>query len=386
MAAGMGMKNSNDKTSKKGGSGGKGMGKNKDSSSSSTKKSGESNKASYDVAKAWLKSKKLYDELLSESNKVSFTVDEDGGLDTTNVEGEAEDITTEYIIAARCRLPETSGGNNSNTNNNAALRSASDWIPVAQLCILRPIQPEESGANHDEVRHALPLRAAVSCYCREIYFAATLATPALKSLPRNNVEYSYEPVDSWIRHVYEDVIEGKVSDSYVDSTTGIKVDMTKSKAREVLGLEAGCTDASLIKRAYKKESMACHPDRFVTSAMNNGVSKEEVEEYTKRFGLVKMAYDALNSGIRDEQNNNMAAAVDTTIIGGQRSSWYESLGGKQRTDFVGPIDLMSMDEANLLCNKAFRSAVIGLDPDLTNAFVLRNQAAATVAAAATVRL
>lgn len=367
------MKNSIDKT-KKGGSGGKGMGKTKDSSSSLSKKSGENNKAPYDVAKAWLKSKKLYDELLSESNKVSFTVDEDGGLDSSSVDS-GEDITTEYIIAARCRLPETGGGNNSNTNNNAALRSASDWIPVAQLCIVRPIQPEGgSGASHDEVRHALPLRAAVSYYCREIYFAATLATPALKSLPRNNVEYSYEPVDSWIRHVYEDVIEGKVSDSYIDGATGVKVDMTKSKAREVLGLEAGCTDASLIKSAYKKESMACHPDRFITT---NGVSKEEVEEYTKRFGLVKMAYDALNSGIRDEQNN--IAAVDTTI---QRSSWYESLGGKQRTDFVGPIDLMSMDEANSLCNKAFRSAVIGLDTDLTNAFVLRNQAAATVAAAA----
>ena len=378
------MKNSNDK-SKKGGSGGKGMGKTKDSSSLSKKS--ETNKAPYDVAKAWLKSKKLYDELLYESNKVSFTVDEDGGLDTSSVDsGEGtEDITTEYIIAARCRLPETGGGNNGYTNNNAALRSASDWIPVAQLCIVRPIQPEgESGASHDEVRHALPLRAAVSYYCREIYFAATIATPALKSLPRNNVEYSYEPVDSWIRHVYEDVIEGKVSDSYVDGTTGVKVDMTKSKAREVLGLEAGCTDASLIKRAYKKESMACHPDRFV-STTNNGVKKEEVEEYTKRFGLVKMAYDALNSGIRDE-NTNIAAAVDTTMASLQRSSWYESLGGKQRTDFVGPIDLMSMDEANSLCNKAFRSAVIGLDPDLTNAFVLRNQAAATVAAAATVRL
>ena len=102
----------------------------------------------------------------------------------------------------------------------------------------------------------------------------------------------------------------------------------------------------------------------------------------KRFGLAKMAYDALNLGIRDE-NNNIAAAVDTTMASLQRSSWYESLGGKQCTDFVGPIDLMSMDEANSLWNMAFRLAVIGLDPDLTNAFVLRNLAAATVAAAAT---
>lgn len=134
------MKNSNDKT-KKNGSGGKGMGKTKDSSSLSKKS--ETNKAPYDVAKAWLKSKKLYDELLSESNKVLFTVDEDGGLDTSSVDSSEgpEDITTEYIIAARCRLPETGGGNNSNLL--AALRSASDWIPVAQLCIVRPIQPKE---------------------------------------------------------------------------------------------------------------------------------------------------------------------------------------------------------------------------------------------------
>jgi len=100
------MKNSNYKT-KKGGSGGKGMGKTKDSSPLSKKS--ETNKAPYDVAKAWLKSKKLYDELLSESNKVSFTVDEDGGLDTSSVDsGEGpEDITRNIssLHGADCPRP-----------------------------------------------------------------------------------------------------------------------------------------------------------------------------------------------------------------------------------------------------------------------------------------
>lgn len=43
---------------------------------------------------------------------------------------------------------------------------------------------------------------------------------------------------------------------------------------------------------------------------------------------------------------------------------------------MGPVTLLSMDKASALCNKAFRRAVVGIDPDLTMAFVARNQAAA----------
>jgi hypothetical protein len=334
----------------------RGMGK-KESSSTDAKQP-------YDVAKAWIKSQKLYDELMSESTRAFNAAPDDGGDDDET--GVIADVTTEYIVAARCRAE--ANGNGGNGSNNGALRYASDWIPVAQMCVVRPIQPEDNGIGRhgtgDEMMHSLPVRAAVSYYCREIFHAATLASPALKSLPRNLVEYSAEPVDSWIRHVYEDVIQGKAPDSYVDVGTGAKVGMTKGRAREVLGLEAGCADASVIKSAYKRESMACHPDRFV----NTDKTREEVDGYTERFALVKMAYEALNSGVRDEN--------------GGSGSWYESLGGRSRTDFSGPIDLMPMEKAGALCNRAFRSAVVGLDPDLTNAFVLRNQAAATAAAAA----
>ena len=352
-----------------------GMGK-KESSST-----GGANKQPYDVAKAWIKSQKLYDELMSESTRAFNAASDDGGDD------DVADLTTEYIVAARCRA-EANGSNGNSGNGNLALRYASDWIPVAQMCVTRPIRPEDSGgggpgggAGDDEAMRSLPVRAAVSYYCREIFHAATLASPALKSLPRNLVEYSAEPYDSWIRHVYKDVIKGESSDSYVDESTGAKVGMTKGRAREVLGLEAGCADASVIKSAYKRESMACHPDRFVSADK----TREEVDGYTERFALVKMAYEALNSGVRADESNGGNGGGGGGAGGGAtggRSSWYESLGGRSRTDFSGPIDLMPMEKAGSLCNKAFRSAVIGLDPDLTNAFVLRNQASATAAAAA----
>ena len=178
------------------------------------------------------------------------------------------------------------------------------------------------------------------------------------------MQYSAEPLDSFIKYVYEDVIEGKSVDSFVEPSNGsskggddTKISMTKSKAREILKLDPDCKDMSLIKKAYKTQSMRFHPDRFV----NSDKTREEIDESTVRFGLVKMAYEALLSGVRN-----------TDVNGVSQQSWYESLGGKARNEFVGPIDLISVEKASLLCNKAFKSAVVGLDPELTMSFVARN--------------
>lgn len=326
--AGMGMgATASKKKGKKGAGSGKGAGK----------KPSEK----FDIASAMMKSEKLYDELMAESARA---LNSDEWVDESDM-----DITTEYIVTARCRTD----------------RALSDWVPVAQMCIIRPVHLDD-GEHGDNSS----IRAAVSHYRREISYAASLAAPAVKSIPRNLIEYAAEPTDSFMKFVYEDVIEGKATESYVGAD-GNKVAMTKARAREVLGLEAGCKDASLIKRAYKKQSMAYHPDRFV----NSDKTKEELEETSNQFALVKMAYEALNSGVRSDGVNGSATNGDANgaSVQSPASSWYESLGGKSRTEFYGPIDLLSSEKAGALCNKAFKSAVVGLDPDLVTSFVLRNQ-------------
>ena len=257
-----------------------------------------------------------------------------------------------------------------------ASKSLVFYLTSILLCLIRSITQDDNTNNnnnnnsdHEAIMEST-LQAAISYYCREINYAACLSAPsAFQSLPRNNVEYGVEPIDSFMRYVYEDVIEGKKGGNGAavvesgsttangnatgssNSSSSISNGMTKAQAREILELEVGVTDTTLIKTAYKKQSFKYHPDR---------VSEEDRATSSDKFGLIKRAYDTLNSGIRNSD----------------KQSWYESLGGRERNEFMGPITLLSMDKASALCNKAFRSAVVGIDPDLTMAFVARNQAAA----------
>ena len=319
-------------------------------------KAAADSKQKYDVAKAMIKSEKKYDELMTEQTKAFIAADE------WENQGKELDITTEYMISARCK-----------PGSSAVAGAACDWIPVAQICVVRPSNPSSvhvHGNSDEETAKSSIIRTAVSYYCREINYAATLASPStFKSLPRNIIEYSAEPIDSFMKFVYEDVIQGKSADSYMEGDT--KISLTKSKSREILGLDVGCTDAALIKSAYKKQSMALHPDRFV----NSDKSQEEIDGMSARFGLVKMAYEALNSGVRTE---SVAADGSNTMQQQQQQqqSWYSSLGGKSRTDFSGAIDLVTMSKASALANDEtyFKSAITGIDPELTMSFVARNQA------------
>ena len=158
-----------------------------------------------------IKSEKLYDEIMADSTK-------------SVANGAELEINREFVIIARCKpgaaLPKSNQG-------------ASDWVPVAQICITRHIRSSEHADG--EGRYSA-VCAAVSCYCREINFAATEAAPStFKSLPRNIVDYSTKPTGSFIKFVYEDVIEGKRIESVTDGDD--KVSMTKSKACEILDLE-----------------------------------------------------------------------------------------------------------------------------------------------------
>lgn len=236
-------------------------------------------------------------------------------------------VTSEYVIAAR----------------SVDTTFMADWVPVAQMCLARPLQDAEtSDGIQDE-----SVLAAVSYYCREIYEAATLGSPLLKSCSRNTLQYSVEPLDSFHKYVYETV---------VDDTNANKNEheiMTKSQAKSVLKLKDDESDPAVIKKAYRTMSFEFHPDRLV------GESDDKVQSASQEYARVKLAYDALTSGVRTS------------------ASWYESLGGRARTDFRGPLTLLSLNDAKtfLSSQPELNSAVVGLDPEMVQTFVVRNQAA-----------
>ena len=115
----------------------------------------------FDVAKAMIKTEKRYDQLMQESIKAMNSEDWD-----------ESQITTEYIIAARAK-PGT-----------VLPKALCDWVPIAQIVLTRPVLYNEDA---DISKHYM--QSAVSFYCRELNYSATLSAPAFKSIPRNLVEY-----------------------------------------------------------------------------------------------------------------------------------------------------------------------------------------------------
>lgn len=331
------------------GGGGMGMGGGGGKSKKNKRKSGELSAAPFDVSAALLRSERLYEEIVGDAAKEIAESDDDAY--------NFDSITTEYIIAAR--------------SAKADAAAMSDWVPVAQLVTVRPVS-DYSSSSHDDTEHRESIRMAVSANCRELHHAATIAAPVFKSLPRNDVQYGCEPIDSFYRFVYDDVIEGKTpgAASSSESRNGAGGEdgdgaMTKSRARTVLDLEDGCSDMAVIKRAYRDKSFQLHPDRFV----GEDRTEEERRDASRDFALVKTAYEVLCSGVRSKGSNNSS--------GGRGQSWYESLGGRQRTEFYAPVELVSISKAQkTIDGLGGKTAVVGLDYDIVMSFVVRNQAAA----------
>ena len=102
--------------------------------------------------------------------------------------------------------------------------------------------------------------------------------------------------------------------------------------------------------------MKLHPYSFV------GVerSEEEKDKMNEEFARVKIAYESLQFSIR---------VIDGD--GSKSRPWYETLG--VRADFIGPIELLSLDKAkDDLSSRRCRCAVAGLTPETVLAFVARN--------------
>lgn len=136
--------------------------------------------------------------------------------------------------------------------------------------------------------------------------------------------------------------------------------MTKNEARILLGLIKNDSATSStgteeitksdIKQAYRKKAFALHPDRFEGTP-------EECIEARNEFGRVKLAYDTLSSGVRGEEG----------------ISWYESLGGRERTEFVGPINLLPLRVAQEhMTRHNTEGACLPLDPAMVQSFVARH--------------
>ena len=305
-AKGMGMA-SPPKT--KGGMGKKtnGMGKKNGTSGAST---------AFDVNASMIRLEKRYDELMSAATKQmakECNDDQEGSVEV--ISSGTEKITSEYIVAAR---------------SNGKSGGVKDWIPFAQICLARP---ESEYDNANDV-----IQAAVSTYCRELSHMAAFGAPVFSTVARSELQYSVEPIDSFHKHVYESVIEGVKEQ-----------DMTKAKAREILGLEPNESDKATIKQAYRKLSFELHPDRV------DG-SEEEQATAADRFGEVKLAYEIILSGVRQEG-----------------VSWYESLGGRARTGFLGPINLLPLALAQeQMTIRNAEGAIVGLDKELIQTFVARN--------------
>ncbi|KAG7357426.1 DnaJ domain containing protein [Nitzschia inconspicua] len=303
----------------------------------------------FDVSASLIRLEKKYDELMLNAAKElqrDEQVDDDNN-NNNNKQGSSSTsatttpmMTSEYVIAARAAVATKTQGK----------PTIPDWVPIAQMCLRRPESEYQDGASD------VMVQMAVSAYCRELSHVASFGAPVFSKIARNQLQYSVESVDSFRKFVYDEVVEGKAKQNQDEV-------MTKAEARETLGLinnnninnnttTNGASDISKseIKQAYRRLSFDLHPDRFQGTP-------EECEAAAHQFSKVKIAYETLSSGVR----------------GLDGISWYESLGGRARTGFVGPVNLLPLAAAqeHLSRHKA-EGAICGLDPVLVQSFVARH--------------
>lgn len=353
--------------------------KNKNNKKKKSPSSSSSSGAKYDVTAALLRSEKLYDKLQGENTKAiySTTGKDDDNLEEyldqftykppNNNDEDANDIKeetvfSEFVVAAKYN-PKKKNNNNKN-NKIVGSSSVLDWLPIGQICLSRPYNSNDERIPND-------LIDAVSLNCRELSHMASITVPIFSKLPRQDIQYSVETMESWYKYVYDNIMENNESSGSTDSSSS---KWTKKDARVALGLPEDCNDLKEIKAAYRKLSFKYHPDRFVTLVNQDQETEEETEKERKeasiKYTQIKQAYEFLmmSGGMMDSSSSDTSSS--STGL-----SWYESLGGRERTDFKGPLKLISIQEASERKEKGnWESAVVGIDPEVALMFNARNQA------------
>lgn len=295
---------------------GMGMGTNSKKKKGNKKATGGVKKtaAPFDVNASLLRLEKKYEEMLQKSTRAMHSDDSNSEFD----------LASEMVVTVRANPSKSAG--------------TADWVPVAQLCLHPRTQVSSEW-----------VQAAVSMYCRELSQAATFGSKIFATVPRQDMQYAIEPVESWYKHVYDTVMEHKNDKASSSAAKGeVITSMTKAEAREILEVDS-TVSTSDIKQAYRKKSFQWHPDRLG--------SDDDRDHAAHEFSRIQKAYETLTSGVRQEG-----------------SSWYASLGGKERTCFR-IIDLMNRDDASSLLERyKVQSAIAGLSEEIVQTFVSRNQA------------
>jgi hypothetical protein len=222
-----------------------------------------------------------------------------------------------------------------------------DWVPCAQLLIL-----DKKDIFFDN--NFLATTAAT--FAREIHCALTTQIPSAAKISASRLEYAAEPLDSFEKFVYP---------MYDPSFKEDKDRMGKREAAKVLFPDADeqstLPDAATIKRAYRKLSMKYHPD----AAIGDTDAEKTKEANAKAFGRIQSAYTVLGT--------------DTHSAG---LSWYEAIGGTDRTDFSRGLDLSGF-KIGQFADGALRGhgssergswsqAIMATDTDIANFFATRN--------------
>lgn len=204
-----------------------------------------------------------------------------------------------------------------------------DWLPVAELALV----------SDRDASAALPV--ALPVLCREVAECAGKGAPSLRTIPRNNLEYAYEPAEAF----YE----------FVLGTGSSSQPLTNAECPySVLGLAKGAS-TSQVRTAYRTLAAKFHPDRQAAG------EQETAEEEFKR---VTRAYDQIK---RTGLTNDGDIAT------------YASLGGTGRNSLSEPINMTSQNmQAKLPAD--IQVAVRPLDSEIINRFLARSCArqAATV--------
>jgi len=216
-----------------------------------------------------------------------------------------------------------------------AAQDFSDWVPVALLAI---------GCS-DEADPKSLVPSAIGATCREIMEGACVDWPSLKKVGRETLQYRYEPLDSFERHVYEGM------------TT--RTEKRKQAVAE-LGLEPGW-GAGDLKKAHRKLMMELHPDKFILEG--GGVDEDGLNAAKERMNNVQEAYATLGGG-----------------QGAGSGSFYEAIGGKGRTEFSGSLPTAALkplgkprpEQEKPYEEGGWRAGIIPMASNVAKEFVTRN--------------